>query len=305
MKTVPAVTIVLPTFNGAAFLDEAIRSVIDQTFRDWELIIVDDASTDNTAEIAAWHAQKDSRIRLYRHAENGRLPKALNTGFEHAQGVYLTWTSDDNLYRAETIAVLVQYLDGHPEVDVVYSDYSVIDETTGNTVEVAVREPEILARYNCIGPCFLYRREVQRKLSHYDEDLFLAEDFDFWSRASRHFTISPLHRNLYIYRNHAASLTASRQQAVIEASARVLIRNYAPENLVPAALQAQGWLHLVEKSIACGNIYLARRYLVMALKAAPRWVMGTEAQLVTDIFINRPAKKIMTHFTRTMRAMLG
>lgn len=305
MTTVPKVTIVLPTYNGSVFINDAIKSCIDQTFHSWELIIVDDASTDNTAEIAARYAGRDSRIRVYRHAENGKLPKALNTGFEHAHGTYLTWTSDDNLYKPEAIALLVQYLEDHPEVDIVYSDYTVIDESSRSVSEVVVSDPETLALYNCVGPCFLYRREVQSKLRHYSEDLFLAEDFDFWTRAMRHFTLSPFHRNLYIYRNHASSLTASRQKAVIEATARVLFRNYAADNMIPSELQAQGWLHLVGKSIVCGDLPSARQYLVRGLKAAPRWVLRTESKLLTQLLVNYPVRDFIVHLCHTARKMIS
>ena len=91
------VSIVLPVYNGARFLAEAIQSCLAQTYPHWELIVVDDCSTDDSPQIVAGFAADDARIRVIRHAHNRKLPGALNTGFDAARGEYLTWTSDDNL----------------------------------------------------------------------------------------------------------------------------------------------------------------------------------------------------------------
>jgi len=100
----PTVSAVLPTRNGSRYIDRAIESVVEQTFADWELIVVDDASTDDTAaKIDAW-ARRDERIRSVHLEENRKLPGALNEGFRLAKGDYLTWTSDDNWYAPEAFA---------------------------------------------------------------------------------------------------------------------------------------------------------------------------------------------------------
>jgi len=93
------ISIVLPVYNGARFLRESIDSVLNQTYTNWELLILDDCSTDETPSIAQEYAEKDSRIFYYRNERNLRLPGNLNRGFSLAKGDYLTWTSDDNRYR--------------------------------------------------------------------------------------------------------------------------------------------------------------------------------------------------------------
>ena len=90
------ISIVLPVYNGAKFLCESIDSVINQTYKNWELLILDDCSTDETAKIAQKYVEQDSRIRYYLNEKNLRLPRNLNKGFSLAKGDYLTWTSDDN-----------------------------------------------------------------------------------------------------------------------------------------------------------------------------------------------------------------
>ena len=92
------ISIVLPIYNGEKYMKQSIDSVINQTYANWELLIVDDGSTDNTAAIAREYAEKDNRIKYYKNPQNMRLPKTLNRGFSLATGDYLTWTSDDNYY---------------------------------------------------------------------------------------------------------------------------------------------------------------------------------------------------------------
>ena len=86
----PKISIVLPTFNGERYLKSSIHSILSQTFPDWELIIVDDCSTDGTADIIKRYAQSDSRIRVIRNEKNQKLPGSLNIGFSVAKGEYLT-----------------------------------------------------------------------------------------------------------------------------------------------------------------------------------------------------------------------
>ena len=122
------VSIVLPVYNGAKYLRESIDSVISQTYKNWELIIVDDCSTDETADISKEYAQKDSRIRYFHNDINLRLPRNLNKGFSLAKGDYLTWTSDDNSYKPEAIEKLVNALETDQEAQFVYASCRIIDE---------------------------------------------------------------------------------------------------------------------------------------------------------------------------------
>lgn len=236
------VSIVLPTYNGARYLDEAIESCLDQTYRNWELILVDDASTDETPAVIAKYLRLDSRIRSLRHEHNRKLPAALNTGFAAARGEYLTWTSDDNRYRPHALATLVSFLEARPDVDVVYSDYTVIDEAGSPLRAVQVEGPEVLPFRNSIGACFLYRAAVAQKVGPYAEDLFRAEDYDFWLRAVNVCRLEPFHEDLYEYRLHSASLNMSQSPQCHVASAQAQLRNLPRMDWLDDATQAQTYL---------------------------------------------------------------
>jgi len=242
--TEPLVSIVLPTFNGSRYLEQAIQSCLDQTYNNWELIIVDDASTDRTPEIIARHVATDSRVRSLRHTTNRRLPGALNTGFAQAKGDYLTWTSDDNLYRPPALAEMVDLLERESDTGIVYTDFTMIDELGNRIISVEAPAPEELATHNCVGPCFLYRRVVHERVGGYAEDLFLAEDYDFWLRASNLFRLRPLHKNLYLYRRHPASLTDLQARQIRIATELALARNLPQMHWLGNRVRASGYVHL-------------------------------------------------------------
>ncbi|MBC6445401.1 MAG: glycosyltransferase family 2 protein [Alphaproteobacteria bacterium GM202ARS2] len=99
----PTVSVILPTYNRASYLQQAIDSILSQTLRDWELIIVDDASTDSTPEVVRRFTQQDPRIRSYRHTSNQGAAAARNTGIQHATGTYITFQDDDDLSHPERL----------------------------------------------------------------------------------------------------------------------------------------------------------------------------------------------------------
>lgn len=224
---VPRVSVVLPVHNGAAYLDEAIASILGQTFADFELICVDDGSTDATPAILARHAQADRRVRFITNRPNKGLPGALNTGFAAARGELHTWTSDDNIARPHMLERLVAALDAHPEAAIAHADYSVID-AQGRVIGYQKVGPasEILLG-NRIGAAFLYRAAVTHALSGYDETLFGVEDYDFWLRAARAFEFVTLGEDLYLYRRHEGSLTDQRAARIHTLGAQILRRELA------------------------------------------------------------------------------
>jgi glycosyltransferase involved in cell wall biosynthesis len=273
----PLVSVVLPTHNGARYLAESIESVLRQTHVNLELIIVDDASIDATPEIVALYAEQDGRVRTIRHEKNVKLPAALNSGFRIARGEYLTWTSDDNLYRPEAIAEMLDVLEHDSGVDLVYSDYSDIDDTGRVIRSIRVHPPEKLAHTNSVGVCFLYRRRVYEVLGDYNPAYLLVEDYEYWVRASAVFRLRPIHRDLYLRRLHESSLTARFHELVGEAHERVL-RQHLPQMVwTGRAERATGYRLLADRAIARRDVRRALACLLHAGRLAPRdtvrWMM--------------------------------
>jgi glycosyltransferase involved in cell wall biosynthesis len=238
------ISIVLPTYNGARYLADSIQSCIDQTYTNWELIVVDDCSIDETPDIIYRYCVQDPRIRVIRHDYNCGLPAALNSGFSKATGNYYTWTSDDNRYRPQALGRMLEFLSIKPHVSIVYCDFSKIDQD-GNLIQyMKVDEPEGLAVGNCIGACFLYRKEVSDLIGNYSEALCLAEDYDFWLRASLVSRFAPFHEDLYVYRLHKDTLTHTKLAEIIEVTTKTLALNLPNMNWLPDQSRGRGFMRL-------------------------------------------------------------
>jgi glycosyltransferase involved in cell wall biosynthesis len=290
----PLVSVVLPTYNGSRYLNESIRSVVGQTYRNWELIIVDDASSDTTPQIIAEWSRGDSRIRSLRNEHNLKLPGSLNQGFDIARGEFLTWTSDDNLYRATALQEMLEFLLNHRSLGLVYTDFSDIDEHGRVIEEIHAGEPSALTERNCVRACFMYPVEVRRRIGNYNERKFLVEDWEYWIRIARHFPLACLHRDLYQYRWHPGSLTAMRKTEIDEA-VRNLLRSNLPEmKWAGRRALASGYLKLTDLAEDAGNHEESLKFFKTALRYAPVWSVRQARRKMIELI-----------FGKTMAACLG
>lgn len=201
------VSIVLPTYNGVKYIRQSIESCLNQTFRNIELIVVDDGSEENIGEIA--NSYDDPRLKYIRHESNLGIAEALNTGFRNSTGEYLTWTSDDNYYTENAIEEMARFLQTYPDIDFVYADNYIIDERHPDQAKIRrSNPPDWLTINNDIGACFLYKRKVYKTIGDFKQKAFLTEDYDYWLRVWRRFKMQRLFRPLYYYRFHEGSLTS-------------------------------------------------------------------------------------------------
>ena len=251
------VSIILPTHNGEKFIGESIDSCLAQTYSNFELIIIDDASTDGTSAVINEYARGDSRIRLLHNDTNLKLPRTLNKGFESSTGEYLTWTSDDNRYALKAIEHMVSYLDEHPDTDFVYSNFYYIDEKGNITGKTSLPGP----RMHRIGPCFMYRRKIYATIGGYNPDVFLVEDYEYWLRVYDKFKMRRLNKYLYYHRLHKDSLSSSSQQEItrlMEQARDRLVRSKSFLNFLKA-----------DKAIKQNDYSEARKYFLKSFFQNP------------------------------------
>jgi tetratricopeptide (TPR) repeat protein/predicted Ser/Thr protein kinase len=212
-ETSPQVSVVLPTYNNVRMLPISLESILAQTFSDFELIVVNDGSTDGTSEYL--DRLTDKRIRVV-HQENKKLPNALNAGFEIARGKYLTWTSDDNYCSQGFLESLTSALNEDPGAGFAYSSFAWIDDR--NRIMGIHRDQDFsypnLLSCNPGNASFLYRRECQDRVGLYDPQLEGAEDWDMWLRIRERFEPVYVPQILYYYRLHDKSMTATKQAAI-------------------------------------------------------------------------------------------
>ncbi len=219
------ISIILPTYNGSRFIKKSLDSIINQTYENWELIIVDDCSVDETPNIIKEYVKKDKRIKSIRNEINQKLPASLNIGFREAKGDYLTWTSDDNFYEPNAIEKMLEVLENNPKSDFVYANMYLIDEED-NILKLKPRK-NVNTLYNgcCIGACFMYKRELYAKFGDYDENAFCAEDYEYWLRLwSNGVNFFLLKEYLYYYRDNSQSLSATKQDLVAKTPALVKLK---------------------------------------------------------------------------------
>lgn len=221
----PLVSIVMPTYNRAHVLPYAIQSVLNQTYTELELIIVDDNSADNTRDVV--DSFRDERIRYIKNEPNLKLPRALNKGFSAANGAYLTWTSDDNTYANNAVEKMVAALQTG-NCDFVYADYFLFADLDEAGKPIDARHERLpgrlqLEKINHIGACFLYTRKVYEEVGQYDPELFLVEDYDYFIRITNRFATCHIAEPLYFFRRHDDALFCSRYAEV--KAADVLVRH--------------------------------------------------------------------------------
>jgi glycosyltransferase involved in cell wall biosynthesis len=223
------VSIIVPTFNRAALLPRALRSCVQQTYPNLELIVVDDGSTDNTPEVVTSFQREDPRIRYVRQP-NQKLPAALNAGFRASRGEFFTWISDDNLFHPEAVAIMAGALQKRSDLGLVYCGYDIVDGEGNLLQKVRPPGPESIFTHNCVQACFMYRRKVYEAIGDYDPAWLYVEDYDYWLRVQQQFKLAHLPEvqpfSLVI---HGGSLTsqlgAPRQKFLI---AKVQIHHASP-----------------------------------------------------------------------------
>ena len=206
----PKVSVLMPVRNGARFMRTAIDSILAQTFTNFELLIIDDDSTDETVPIAL--SVKDARVRcLTGHGRRG-LAGSLNLGLEAAEGIYIARLDHDDVARADRLAMQVAVLDARDDVALVGSQATLIDEH-GRRLGVVNRPLSrigirwfALVDNPLIHSSVVFRADVARALGGYDAGLSWIEDYEFWGRILRDHVIENVSERLIAYRQSAASM---------------------------------------------------------------------------------------------------
>ena len=209
----PVVSVVIPCFNQAAFLPDAIESVVRQTSGDWEIVVVDDGSPDDTAQVAEAIARKhpESHIRTVRQ-ENGGLARARNAGVLEARGRYILPLDADDRLAPAAIERMTRVLDENPHVAIVYSDVRRFGDDD-RVIAAGEWDPVSLPIRNHLSYCSLFRREVWDAVGGYNPNMrYGYEDWDFWiGAAERGYVGRRIPEPLFEYRVRAGTMIASAE----------------------------------------------------------------------------------------------
>lgn len=239
MPSDPQISVVLPVRNGEPYISDAVRSILNQTCRDYEFLLIDDGSTDRTPDILEGFRQEDPRIRVLTGPGQG-LVSVLNYGISEARGRYIARMDADDIAHPERFERQLAFLEANPRVSLVFTQMRMIDETGHLTGEVthAPTQPEIIRAALVTGDCVVHhptvlcRREILEKAGPYREAFARAEDLELWLRVIEHGEIAGIPDVLLDYRKHGGQVSRvhtvrqrfSRDLAVLAARARRLGR---------------------------------------------------------------------------------
>ena len=216
----PKVSVIIPTYNRANYVGEAIESVLAQTYQDYEIIVVDDGSTDNTREVV----QKYSDRMKYLYQDNRGEPGGRNTGILVSQGEYLVFLDSDDLLMPTKLEEQVAFLDSNPEIGVVYSDTYLCDETgrllglqsdivshrlqSGNIFEELLRGGFIPINSAMV------RRACLDDVGLFDEARPMSPDWELWLRVAQRYNFAYQNWPLAVYRIHSAMVSRDSQTRI-------------------------------------------------------------------------------------------
>ena len=228
----PRVSVVMTTYNGERFLSAALESILNQSFTDLELIVVDDGSTDNSASIIRSFCARDLRVRSIFLKRNFGIPKAANRGLRAARGEYVARMDSDDLCHRDRLLKQISYLEKYREIDVVGCDFRAIDEEDFFCSDAYARRfkepiPLLFGKFRVaknilslshfvLHPAILCRRSCYISLGGYREIFFIGEDIDFYVRLVivHGAVLNNLSEKLHYYRHYDNSVTRRFSRAV-------------------------------------------------------------------------------------------
>lgn len=203
----PDISVILPTYNREYRLIRALQSVIDQTFRNWELVVVDDGSADNTFRHVSELIAKHHTIRYMKHS-NRKPAFSRNAGIQASFGRYITFLDSDDYYLPEHLESRFRHLEKHSDIDLLSGGFCGDDDVYVTDCDHPERKIHI--RECVLGATFFGKRDLFFSLGGF-HNLDYAEDTDFWRRASQRFSIRKINEpKTYVYQRSDDSITRNR-----------------------------------------------------------------------------------------------
>jgi glycosyltransferase involved in cell wall biosynthesis len=273
----PTVSVIIPTYNRANLIEKAIGSVLNQTYQDFEIIVIDDGSTDNTREII--RSFKDKRVKyVKKYKKNKGSSVARNIGIKIARGKYFALLDSDDEWLPEKLDKQIKILqDGSPELGVVYSNLCYIDENGKNMNKL--RNPkkegyiyEDLLGENYVGPpsTLLIRKECFHQVGLFDNLLNAMEDWDMWIRIAKYYRFSLIKIPIVKYRLHSNQLSINLRVKNIAAN-RILVK-YANELEIRRGAHSKHYFYMGNRFCHMEKTKEGQRYLLKAISLCPFYI---------------------------------
>ena len=232
----PKITVLLSVFNDEKYISEAIESILNQTFEDFELIIIDDCSTDGTIEVI--NSYKDSRIRLIINEKNIDITKSLNKGLKSARGKYIARHDSDDVSTPERLEKQFNFLENNKDYAAVGSYTETIDEDS-NLIRLLRCETSaeeiyynLSYRNNLTSSSIMFVKEIIHDIGSYDESSSNSEDHEFWFRISRKYKIYVIAEYLIKYRIRDNQRLSKNYIATVDRSFEIALKTKINKKLL-------------------------------------------------------------------------
>ncbi|WP_321417450.1 glycosyltransferase [uncultured Desulfobacter sp.] len=290
-KNKPLLTVYITNYNYAKFIKQSIDSVLRQTFKDFELIIIDDGSTDNSRDIILEYENEKNVYTVFQ--KNQGLNKTNNNALKIANGKYIVRLDADDFLAPQALELMVNELERNPEFVMIFPDYYLVDEN--GTVLDQVRRHDFkrdvtLMDLPAHGACTVIRTDVLKKIGGYDESFKCQDGYDIWLKIISKYNVNNISLPLFYYRQHGASLTKN-EKTILKTRAQIKEKhikkknNSSPNVLVIIPVRGAS-TH--PKSISLEKLHK---------KPLIDWTIDSalESKTVSDILISTPDNAIIEH----------
>ncbi len=273
MRISPKATVVIPAYNVGTYIEDTLISLKRQTFEAFEVVVVDDGSTDETAAIVRSFCQRDERFRLITKS-NGGLSSARNFGIRHARSNYIAMLDGDDLYEPDKLANHVQWLDANPQIGVIYSASKTIRDDgrvtwlsiSGKPIHADPLVSLLCKNFVGHGSNAMFRRSLIEEVGEFDETLRSSEDIDFWLRvaATGRWRFQRERQSLCCYRVRPSGLSFNVNQ-MYDSHLRVLqaAADRSPRQVAPWLETAYAYMYrfLARIALTSGDVTQAHQLI--------------------------------------------
>lgn len=300
----PRVSVIIPTYNRRNLLGRAINSVLNQTYQDFELIIVDDGSTDNTVKLVK--SLNSKKIRFIRHNEKRGVAAALNTGLQSAVGDYMAFLDSDDEWVPDKLESQIRAFEtSKPEVGIVCTGYWLATNGRRRYVplmKVNAKEKSIFSnivkRYFVCTPVLMIKRECFETDGTFDEQFPALSDWELFLRFSRHYRFQSINKPLVIRYRQPDSVSSNL--SYFTSGFKLLLEKYYHDIEQDKKLLAGCYFKLGHLLSIQGELTQGRRYFIRSIEAYPLNLMASIALLVSML-----GQSSYNAVTRSYRLILG
>ena len=251
IANMPEISVIIPSYNNAPYIGKAIESILNQSFTDFEVIVIEDCSTDNSREVINSYMEQDSRIHVIHHEKNKGVAAARNSGIQAAKGEFIAILDADDEFLPTRLQLLYEKIIKEPNIALVHSDIFVVNEQKkikwvikGEPIYSEEYIPgEVLRRRGCHLGQPLMRKACMELVGLYDETLPGAEDYDLYHRLTHHYPVAYVQEPLYLYRLHETNATKKYRKILMQYKLYLDKTFSADHERRYAALKAETYAH--------------------------------------------------------------